>query len=555
MRTLALLLLVACGDKEPAGGGGMPDTAEVAETDADGDGVPASEDCDDGDAAVGPGATERCDGVDNDCDGQVDEGLTGAFFADADADGFGDPAVSERACTPPEGFVTDDTDCDDADAEVHPAATEACNAIDDDCDGRVDDADDSLDPSTATTWYIDGDRDGYGDDTNTTVGCVQPPDTSTIGGDCDDTNDEAFPGDVEACNGIDDDCDGLIDDADPDRDETTGTAYHTDRDGDGYGDAAAPVWSCDAPSGTVVDDTDCDDSKASVNPGADELCDGGTDEDCDGDVDEDDAADAPAWFPDMDEDGFGDGDSAMTACDPPSGFIAVEGDCDDEDAAVHPDATELCDLVDNDCDGTVDEDDAADAGLWYADDDADGFGDAADTTTACDEPSGYTSDDTDCDDADPGVYPWAGDSYGDGVDGDCDGLDCEADETGGAYFAVCPGALAWAGWRADCQDAGHDDLASIRDATEDAFVYQLLVDAGLSASIAPFIGYADEVVEGSWGWSDGAGASYTHWAAGEPNNSSNEDCAHLNWPLGTGSWNDTQCGSTASHTGAVCGTR
>jgi large repetitive protein len=555
MRTLALLMLVACGDKDPDGGGGAVDTGEVTETDADGDGTPASEDCDDDDATVGPEATEVCDGVDNNCDGQVDEGLTTAFFADADADGFGDPGAAEQACTQPEGSVADDTDCDDTDAERNPGATEVCNALDDDCDGLVDDADDSLDLSSAPTWYSDADRDGFGDDANTTRSCVQPPDTADVGGDCDDDNHEAFPGDVEACNGIDDDCDGLIDDADPDRDETTGTAYYTDADGDGYGDATAPVWSCDAPSGTVVDDTDCDDAKASANPGADELCDGGTDEDCDGDIDEDDAADAPAWFPDMDEDGYGDSDSAMTSCDQPSGFIAVDGDCDDEDPDVSPDATELCDLADNDCDGTVDEDDAADAELWYADDDADGFGDAGATTTACSEPSGYTSDDLDCDDTDSSVYPWAGDAYGDGVDGDCDGLDCEADDTGAAYFAVCPGAADWADWRADCQDAGHDDLASIQDATEDAFVYQLLVDAGLSASVAPYIGYSDEIVEGSWGWSDGTTTTYTNWSSGEPNNSSNEDCAHLNWPLGTGSWNDTQCGSSGAFSGAVCGTR
>jgi hypothetical protein len=258
----------------------------------------------------------------------------------------------------------------------------------------------------------------------------------------------------------------------------------------------------------------------------------------------------------MDADGYGDTTSAMTACVQPSDTVAVPDDCDDEDADVHPGADEVCDGArDEDCDGTVDEDDAIDALTWYADADADGFGDASSTTTACTQPFGYTDDTADCDDTDGGVYPGAGDTYDDGVDGDCDGLDCEADWSGAAYFAVCPGGVTWEDWRVDCQDAGYDDLASIRDATEDAFVEQLLIDAGLDGTIAPYIGYADQVVEGSWGWTDGATATYTNWGAGEPNNSSNEDCAHVNWPLGAGTWNDVQCAVVGSYSGAVCGMR
>ncbi len=85
-----------------------------------------------------------------------------------------------------------------------------------------------------------------------------------------------------------------------------------------------------------------------------EVCDG-IDNDGDGLVDEADALDALVFFEDVDGDGYGDDSSKKRACDPPSGYVNVPGDCDDSLANVHPDATEDCDAVDNDCDSTVDE--------------------------------------------------------------------------------------------------------------------------------------------------------------------------------------------------------
>ncbi len=101
-------------------------------------------DCNDSDAAINPGAAEICDNIDNNCDGQTDEGVQTTFYADTDGDGFGDPAVTTMACSAPTGYVSDNADCDDSDANVNPLATETCNGIDDDCDGLTDTDDPSL---------------------------------------------------------------------------------------------------------------------------------------------------------------------------------------------------------------------------------------------------------------------------------------------------------------------------------------------------------------------------------------------------------------------------
>ncbi|MEO6453622.1 MAG: Ig-like domain-containing protein, partial [Ginsengibacter sp.] len=96
-------------------------------------------DCNDANAAVHPGATEVCNGIDDDCDGQIDEGvIKTTFYRDADGDGFGNAALTTQACSVPAGYVSNNTDCNDANAAVHPGATEVVNGIDDDCDNQVD---------------------------------------------------------------------------------------------------------------------------------------------------------------------------------------------------------------------------------------------------------------------------------------------------------------------------------------------------------------------------------------------------------------------------------
>jgi hypothetical protein len=110
--------------------------------DADGDGYGrhcSLEDCDDDDASVHPGAAERCDGVDQDCDGQIDEGLqTKPWYADTDGDGYGNPAVSEPRCGPTAGWASNPDDCDDEASDVYPGALELCDLKRQDCDRAID---------------------------------------------------------------------------------------------------------------------------------------------------------------------------------------------------------------------------------------------------------------------------------------------------------------------------------------------------------------------------------------------------------------------------------
>ena len=109
--------------------------------------------------------------------------------------------------------------------------------------------------------------------------------------DCDDTVSTTYPGADEYCNGVDDDCDGVVDEDSA----VDASPWYEDSDSDGYGNAAVVDVECYQPSGFVADDTDCDDTVSTTNPGADEYCDG-VDNDCDGDIDEDSAVDATTWY-------------------------------------------------------------------------------------------------------------------------------------------------------------------------------------------------------------------------------------------------------------------
>ena len=416
----------------------------VGYADADGDGWAACTECDDGDATHFPDAPERCDGVDDDCDGTVDEPDAidaPTWYADVDADGYGDAATPEVSCEEPSGYTADDQDCDDSDADEHPGADERCDGDDDDCDGETDE-DSAID---ATTWYADADTDGYGDAATSTVSCSAPGGYITDATDCDDTDLAEYPGATELCDGDDDDCDGEVDE---DSAADAGTWY-ADADADGYGDAASTAVACAAPTGFVGDATDCDDTAAAVSPAGTEVC-NGVDDNCDGDVDEATATDALSWYADSDGDSFGDASVVQVACEVPAGYSALDTDCDDADATEYPGATERCDGDDDDCDAEVDEDGAIDVATWYADADADGYGDAATSDVDCDQPAGFVADATDCDDDATAVNPGAAEV--------CDAADTDEDCSGTADDDD-PTATGQTAWYADADADGYGDAA------------------------------------------------------------------------------------------------
>ena len=326
----------------------------------------------------------------------VELGDTGSVRTGAvDADGDGYPA---------------DIDCDDGDASIAPTAPELCNGVDDDCDGEVDEQ--ALD---APTWYADGDGDGWGD--APTVACDAPEGHVAQDGDCDDDDGDRHPDATETCDGLDDDCDGRIDE------ELVGaTTWYLDADGDGYGSELHADSDCDGvvPDGWVTGDAfDCDDTRADVSPAGVETCDG-VDEDCDGETDEE-ATDASTWYPDEDDDGYGDDAGETIGC-PMDGWIATGGDCDDAEDEVHPEADEVCNELDDDCDGDVDamDDNALGVHDLYRDFDGDGWGTGS-ARTMCPQ-SGFVSENGDCHDGDATMNPGATEDCYDEVDNDCDGL-------------------------------------------------------------------------------------------------------------------------------------
>lgn len=172
--------------------------------DNDGDGFSALNDCNDNDASIHPGAAEVCNGVDDNCDGQADEGVQLTFYADNDNDGFGNAAVTTNACTPPPGYVPDPSDCDDANAATNPDAAEVCNGIDDNCNGTVDEG-------VQQTFYADADNDGFGNFNSSVLACSPPPNYVSNSSDCNDANGSVNPDAADVCNGTDDNCNGQVD--------------------------------------------------------------------------------------------------------------------------------------------------------------------------------------------------------------------------------------------------------------------------------------------------------------------------------------------------------
>jgi len=229
------------------------------------------------------------------------------------------------------------------------------------------------------TYYMDGDGDGFGDLAKSQTVCSANPPLNyvTDSSDCDDSEDSVYPGAQEICNLADDNCNGVINEG------FTTFEYYRDDDGDGFGDPSYLKVVCDQtppPVGYVSNNNDCDDTNASINTAAIEVC-NGKDDNCDGEIDE--GFSTEIYYQDSDGDGFGSEKSSIDVCTgetPPTGYVVDKDDCDDFSAAINPNT------------------------VWYQDSDGDGFGSST-SLTQCLQPEKYVLDKDDCDDKNPILNP------------------------------------------------------------------------------------------------------------------------------------------------------
>lgn len=389
-------------------------------------------DCDDTNANINPGSTEVCDGVDNDCDKNTDEGCT---CTDYDKDGYDTCGTGEM------GDDGKPEDCNDKSWDRYPGAVEVCDGVDNDCDGVIDES---------GVCCNDGDSDSY--------------DTCALGSegddgkvfDCDDANQYKNPGAMETCDNIDNNCNGKIDElCDEDNDEYCSNKMKI------YN---LPVSIC--PKTNVSggsNGNDCNDSDYNLNPGMIEKCDG-ADNDCDGTVDENCSCvngktqscgvDTGAcqsgtqtcsngfWGEcvgeikaiaevcgdkiDNDCDGIADENCSTCADNDNDGYdncaIGASGDdgkaidCNDNEQWANPGGTETCDSVDNNCNGQTDE---------GCDDDKDGYCDSAKqlygSNSMCKSTvytvNGMSGDD--CNDTNININPGKAEICDNGIDDNC----------------------------------------------------------------------------------------------------------------------------------------
>ena len=326
-------------------------------------------DCDDKNPAYSPAAQETCDAgkVDENCNGAINEENAAqctTYYPDSDKDSYGDQFGAARCLCEPEAktFYTSkiNNDCNDKKPAVNPGAKEHCGTSDDDdCNGNVND----VGAIDCVPYWFDGDGDGYGGKANDSI-CLCGPKvgekiTATKGLDCIDINPNIHPGKIENCvTAEDDNCNGTTNDL-----NALGcSAFYVDADKDGYGlKGSQAACLCIADAGlslTAKSATDCNDGSNAVNPGVADLCStAGVDDNCDGATDGDDTSGCKPYYLDLDDDGFGsDTKRCLCKADAIGKYTAIQaGDCQNNHPDIKPSAIELCDGVDNNCKGGVDD--------------------------------------------------------------------------------------------------------------------------------------------------------------------------------------------------------
>lgn len=403
-------------------------------------------DCDDNNPERSPTSIEICDGLDNDCNDEIDDGIGSIWYFDDDGDGFGDINAIMYSCEQPLHYAATFGDCDDINFFTNPNAIEFCDGEDNDCDGFTDESD-AIDQ---ITWYFDGDFDGFGNSQQTTLSCNQPVGYVFTGDDCDDLSMTTYPNAPEICDGVVNACGSTLPD------------IEIDNDGDGYVECTIDVTGWEGAIAVQGGD-DCHDTMENVSPFAIEVCDGianvcgtslsPTETDDDGDGYVECIIDNGGWFgpdsviggSDCDDTSILISPSGMELCDgvanlcgtlPPEevdndgdGYVECTidaggwqgggqmqgGDCNDTLANSHPALTEICDGIDNDCDAQVDE---GLLNIYYYDADGDGFGNPNITSIACTQPSAYVTNNMDCNDGNTAVHVGAPEIC-DGLDNNC----------------------------------------------------------------------------------------------------------------------------------------
>jgi len=319
-------------------------------------------------------SVEICDGFDNDCDGHIDDETDGAPCEKSNEHGL---CTGKQVCNGINGLYC---------SAAEPGPEVCGDMIDNDCNMLTDEAN----AEGCTVYFEDIDNDGFG--ATDSSQCLCGPTnhfTALIGGDCNDLKSDVNPDATETCNGFDDNCDDVIDP----QDSQKCVVYFLDDDSDGYGDKNNSACFCN-PTGKYVTKTagDCNDGNLLVYPGATEHC-NGEDDNCNTVVDEANAEGCTPFLRDSDDDGYGVAGLFQCLCAPKGDFDALQdGDCDDTNPSLNPGVEDICDNIDNNCNGIKDDN---------CDQDNDGF--CTENKPVIGNPSSCPFGAGDCNDFDPNI--------------------------------------------------------------------------------------------------------------------------------------------------------